>query len=953
MSSTTSHEAPAIAASETIKLPLWKTWLAPYEAAAKQAPVFDNVAFRANSDALRKTSPDDKLFQQGLLALCKQAHSEGKAQLRNLLTENHDGAEYVGKHAVMMDLLISGIADVARRHLFADCPPVSIMATGGYGRGELSPSSDIDLLFILSQKETAKQTKFIEFILYILWDMSLAIGHATRTVDENIKAASEDITIRTALLEIRYIAGDEALTSKMQSSWSKWLSQQSVSTFIEAKLDERERRVNRTGGTRYAVEPNVKDGKGGLRDLHTLFWVAKHAYRFTHVLDVMDTGILRVSEVRSFASAQRFLWTVRCFLHLYHEREDDRLTFDAQREIAPLMGFAGRSGMKGVERFMKRYYLAARHVGNLTRIFCAALETDFSHTRLINPRLNLSKIISVGMNVMLEVSPFTIENKRLQLPAHMRFGDDKLRMIELFSFAQQHQLDIHPDSFRRLTRAVRAAATEDLQSDETKQLFLGIITSKHSAERVLRLMNEAGWLGKFLPDFGRIVGMMQFDMYHSYTVDEHTIRALGTLNEIEQGAVRTEAPMASQLIHEVLSRRALYVTVLLHDIAKGRGGDHSLLGAEVARSLCPQLGLSENETETVIWLIQSHLLMSKTAFRYDLHDPQTISDFASEVQSPERLKLLLILTVADIRAVGPDIWNGWKATLMRDLYRRAEAVLGGAAPSEVSLGAAADAREEARRALPDWSDEMFEEHALLFYPSYWTNFPTDRLVQHTALAKTFNSSNKELLIDIITDKDSKSSILTIMAADHPGLFSRIAGAVAMAECSIVSARINTRHDGTILDEFRVQTKDRQAITDPNIKDRITQLIEKSLAGDMSLFDALQQKSARVTKRVRALKVSPRVLVTNARSRTHTVIEVNGTDRPGLLYQLTYHLAQMGLQVNSASVSTYGEKAVDVFYVKDVFGLQVKREQVQEKIHQALLAILDGGTESKPASASAS
>jgi len=446
---------------------------------------------------------------------------------------------------------------------------------------------------------------------------------------------------------------------------------------------------------------------------------------------------------------------------------------------------------------------------------------------------------------------------------------------------------------------------------------------------------------------------MQFDMYHSYTVDEHTIRALGTLNEIEQGTVRTEAPMASQLIHEVLSRRALYVTVLLHDIAKGRGGDHSLLGAEVARSLCPQLGLSENETETVIWLIQSHLLMSKTAFRYDLHDPQTISDFASEVQSPERLKLLLILTVADIRAVGPDIWNGWKATLMRDLYRRAEAVLGGAAPSEVSLGAAADAREEARRALPDWSDEMFEEHASLFYPSYWTNFSTDRLVQHTALAKTFNSSKKELLIDIITDKDSKSSILTIMAADHPGLFSRIAGAVAMAECSIVSARINTRHDGTILDEFRVQTKDRQAITDPNIKDRITQLIEKSLAGDMSLFDALQQKSARVTKRVRALKVSPRVLVTNARSRTHTVIEVNGTDRPGLLYQLTYHLAQMGLQVNSASVSTYGEKAVDVFYVKDVFGLQVKREQVQEKIHQALLAILDGGTESKPASASAS
>ena len=331
MSSTSSHKTPSAAASETIKLPLWKTWLAPYEAAEKQEPVFDNVTFRANSDALCNIAPNDKQFRDGLLALCKQAHSEGKAQLSNLLTKNHDGAEYVGKHAVMMDLLIAGIADVARRHLFADCPPVSIMATGGYGRGELSPSSDIDLLFILSRKETAKQTKFIEFILYILWDMSLAVGHATRTIDENLKAATEDITIRTSLLEIRYIAGDKALASKMKSSWSKWLSQQSVSTFIEAKLDERERRIKRTGGTRYAVEPNVKDGKGGLRDLHTLFWVAKHAYRFTNVLDVMDTGILRVSEARSFASAQRFLWTVRCFLHLYHEREDDRLTFDAQR----------------------------------------------------------------------------------------------------------------------------------------------------------------------------------------------------------------------------------------------------------------------------------------------------------------------------------------------------------------------------------------------------------------------------------------------------------------------------------------------------------------------------------------------------------------------------------------------------------------------------------------------
>ncbi|MGB1981887.1 MAG: HD domain-containing protein, partial [Candidatus Puniceispirillaceae bacterium] len=471
------------------------------------------------------------------------------------------------------------------------------------------------------------------------------------------------------------------------------------------------------------------------------------------------------------------------------------------------------------------------------------------------------------------------------------------------------------------------------------ETFLEILTDSETPERVLRLMNESMWLGKFLPDFRRIVGMMQFDMYHSYTVDEHTLKAVGFLGEIEHGHLADVAPLATAIISKINSRRALYVAMLLHDIAKGRGGDHSELGAEVAAQLCPILGLSDEETETVIWLVRYHLLMSNTAFRYDLNDPQTIEDFAEQVQSPERLKLLLCLTVADIQAVGPAIWNGWKASLMRQLYHRAEAVLGGAAPTEVSAQAVSDSIEQLAEALPDWSSDELHSYVDQFYPSYWTNFRLDSHLYHAGLVRRFDSSKDRILIDFKDDESSNSTILCVMASDHPGLFSRIVGSVAISGCSIVNARINTRQDGTILDQFRIQ-KDRQAVTDPYIKARLSKLIEQSLAGDISLFGQLKEQTAKRSRRVKVMDVPPRIFVTNKRSRTHTVIEVNGPDRPGLLYQIAYHLAQLNLQINSATVSTYGEKAVDVFYVKDVFGLQITKQITQDKIHATLTGIFD-------------
>ena len=930
---------------------LWQGWLNPYEIASQQQAVaFDEAALIRKLGALAKganAAKENQNFREKALVYLKEALHEMRENLKIELERSQDGARYVGAHALSMDHLICVIMHHVVSPLRSPTPDgqgigrFAVLATGGYGRGEMAPFSDVDLLFVQEKASDVHSQKDIEAILYLLWDLGLKVGHATRSIRQNITASRNDLTIMTSLLETRFICGDAALASQLEDAINTTIAKRNPLDFVHDKLAERDMRHRQHGATRYVVEPQVKEGKGGLRDLHTLFWIAKFAYRTADIMAIFEKGIIRISEARSFAASQRFLWTVRCFLHLRAKRGDDMLAFDAQIDIAPQMGFVSRGGMRDVERFMKRYYLAARHVGNLTRIFCAAIEDEFD----TKSSRSLSRLFQDGVaRFSMTIAPFVLKNGRLHLPVDMMFHTAPIRLIQIFWLAQKYALDIHPDSFKRLTRGTNRLTHQDLWQPEFHEIFLDILCHNNSPERVLRLMNESGFLSKYMPDFGRIVAMMQFDMYHSYTVDEHTLKAVGIMNAIEQATVRDEAPLACDLFPKISSRRALYVAILLHDIAKGRGGDHSLLGAEVAERLCPQLGLDDEETETVIWLIRQHLLMSKIAFRYDLNDPKTIEDFVVEVQSPERLKLLLILTVADIRAVGPDIWNGWKAALMRDLYRRAEAIIGGAAPAEVAHIASAEALysiSEILRQEKGWDEGRIQAYASQFYPSYWTAFGTERLVKQAELVEGFSFDTAPLGISFEVEPQNNTTIMTVIAQDHPGLFSRIAGAVALSNLTIANARINTRKDGAILDSFRLQDDDRQAVREPKKLEELQKRIEQALRGEMNLHIALEKKWNSQPARLRAMSVPPRVIVTNKRSKTHTVIEVNGRDRPGLLYQLTYHIAQMGLQINSASVSTYGEKAVDVFYVRDIFGLQVRSDDMAEKIKSKLMSLLAG------------
>ena len=906
----------------------WRRWIDPLRAAIDDdiAPL-DLPAMEENLASLAGTA--DPVFAQKLLATAKPAYQAMRQTLREMLERTGDGAIYVGRHSRGMDLLLGAIMQVlCARHSAED---VALIAVGGYGRGELAPNSDIDLLFLTEKHSSKGADDVVEQMLYLLWDMGLKVGHAKRTVTTTMRAAREDHTILTSLLEIRFIAGNKRISANLARAFRREVNQMKAADFAEVKLAERDARHARHGNTRYVVEPNIKEGKGGLRDLHTLFWIAKFAYRADSIIALVEKGVLRESEARRFAAAQRFLWTVRCHIHLRADRPDERLDFEAQMVIAPLMGFADRGGMRAVERFMKRYYLAALNVGNLTRIMCAAMEMDFRQRRT-----KWREELRFGQSF----GPFTIRAGRINLDQALMFRDEPLRMLTLFELALEQNADIHPQALQRLTRGLPAFGSATRADPEASAIFLKILTSKHNPERVLRLMNESGVLGRYLPDFGRIVAMMQFDMYHSYTVDEHTIQVIGILHDIEAGKLTEMAPVASAVMPEIESRQTLFVAALLHDIAKGRGGDHSELGADLALDLCPRLGLTSAETETVSWLVRHHLLMSKTAFRYDLNDPKTIEDFAAIVQSPERLKLLLVLTVADIRGVGPTIWNGWKAALMRDLYFQTDAVLRGGDAGMIALRSADDAQQAVATDLPGWSAADFAAHCANLPTVYWTGFDTDVQLRHAELSRQFRQLDEPLLIDFQENPARNVTELTVLSIDDAGLFSRIAGAVAGHGLNIAGARITTCSDGSVLDVFMLQTAENQMVSDARLLDRLRASITSAATGTLRPQAALRERWQSLPERVRQLPVPSRVILSNKISSTHTVVEVNGRDFPGLLHRITKALAELGLQIQTATVSTYGERVVDVFYVKDLYGLQVHNEARLQIIRSRLLEVFD-------------
>ena len=909
---------------------------------------FDPMRIAADIETLvDKFGGRDDAFRSALAQLLKVELLRARDAAQAVLLKDRHGRRCAERLCFVQDEIIRLLYAAATRHLYRSPVPtgaerMAVVATGGYGRGLMAPESDIDLLFILPYKQTAWGEQVAEAILYCLWDMGLKVGHATRSVDESIRQARGDMTIRTAILETRFLTGDQALYDELVERFDREVVQGTAAEFVTAKLAEREERHRRAGQSRYLVEPNVKDGKGGLRDLHTLFWIAKYVYRVRGTDELLKRGVFDSREYRTFRRCADFLWSVRCNMHFLTGRPEERLSFDIQREIAVRLGYTSHPGMQDVERFMKHYFLIAKDVGDLTAILCAKLEDQQAKPEPVLSRMMARLRPGVRKRRVPESDDFIVDNNRINLAAPDVFKHDPINLIRIFRLAQKNNLAFHPDAMRAVTRSRRLIGAQVRENPEANRLFMEILTS-NDAETVLRRMNETGVLGQFIRAFGRIVSMMQFNMYHHYTVDEHLLRCIGFLQEIERGG-NEEFALASDLMRKIRpeNRAVIYITTLLHDIAKGRPEDHSIAGAKVARRLCPRLGFNATDTALIAWLIEQHLTMSTVAQSRDLSDRKTIENFAAVVQSVEQMKLLTILTTADIRGVGPGVWNGWKAQLLRTLYYETEPVLTGGF-SEVNRTQRIEAAQaEFQAALKEWPDQDLNAYIARHYPAYWLKVDLPRKLRHARFLKSAEEGGHKLAINVGFDEARGVTELTILANDHPWLLSIIAGACASAGANIVDAQIYTTTDGRALDTIAISREYDRDEDEGRRATRIGDMIEQVLEGKLRLPDVVAHRVASKGK-PKPFVVEPEVVINNQWSDRHTVIEVSGLDRPGLLYQLTTAISKLDLNIASAHVSTFGERARDVFYVTDLLGDQITAPTRQAAIKRALIHLLTDTT----------
>jgi len=860
------------------------------------------------------------------LDLLHGALFRGRMIAKDRLNDGAGGHETAALLCQVADEVITALYAYTTTHVFRSRNPTegerfALVAVGGYGRGQMAPSSDIDLLFLRSYKETPWSESVTEFMLYMLWDMSLKVGHASRTIDECLRLAKEDHTVQTALLEARFLAGDRELFEGFKTRFRKDVVEPGHRAFVAAKLKERDERHTRAGASRYLVEPNIKEGKGGLRDLHTLLWIQKNLHGWTDPFEYARTGSFTREEIAIGMRASEFFWRVRCHLHFLTGRPEERLTFDVQPELARRLDFGERGGTPAVERFMKRYFLAAKDVGILTRVMSAKLEAD--NAKRIPT--GLSRFMSGGKRVKVDAEGFKVESGRLAAESSAVFDEDPVNLLRVFRIADARDLDVHPDALADVTRRLKKITPAVRADPDAQEVFLQIAASPNNPAAVLRLMNEAGVLGRFLPEFGRIVAQMQFNMYHHYTVDEHTLRAIEVISDIEKGRCATEHPLATSIFPKIVNRRALYMAMMLHDTGKGIG-DQQEEGEKTAMSACARLGMPQEEVELVGWLVRHHLEMSDTAQKRDIGDPRTVAKFAESIGTLERLRLLLVLTVADIRAVGPGVWNGWKGQLLRDLYRLTEAAFHGGRTDEVGVrerlaDQALEIKTELIAAakpgprLVQWLDTLDD--------AYWLSFDREALRWHVEAASAFLSGGGDALgVHVAARAMPKKGVteMLVHARDRPGLFASLAAALAAGGADVSDARVHTTRDGQAFDVFSILDAEGAPFggDDPRVLQRLVARVQAAAEGAPQPAPGKRP----VQRRAAAFTIEPWARIDNDLSRTATVIEVSGRDRPGLLASLAQVLADAEASIVSAHIDAYGERVADVFYVTESGGAQI-------------------------------
>ncbi len=884
---------------------------------------------------------DQKTQRARALDLLHGALFRGRMIAMERLEEGADGLETARLLAAVQNEVLAALFDFTTNHVYGDQmrttgERLAVLAVGGYGRNVLAPSSDIDLLFLRNYKQTPWAESVIEFMLYMLWDMGLKIGHAFRTVDECIRLAKEDLNTKTALLDARFMFGDQEIADDLLDRYKSQVIRGNEAKFIAEKLDERDRRHLKQGDTRFVVEPNVKEGKGGLRDLQTLFWLVRFTYGGTTLEDILShREIFTEEEASTFQQAGRFLWTVRCHIHYLTGRPEERLSFDLQPEIAQRMGFKDEGERLGVELFMKQYFRETKAVGALTRILCAKLESDQQKSR---PKL--SDFIPIRLGQKLDHEGFLLDGGRISIERDDFFSKKPVEMLRLFHLAEQHKLDIHPDALSAVTRSLNDFSDADRESEEAIRLFLEILIDTKDPGLVLRMMNEADLLGKMVPEFGEIVAQTQFNMYHHYTVDEHTLRAVEAIAEIDR-ADCDWFPFGHDVMPQIEHKRALYLAMLLHDTGKGLG-DQQVEGAITAKRASMRLGLDEAEADLISWLVGNHLEMSDCAQKRDISDPRTIAQFVERVGSLERLNLLLILTVADIRAVGPDVWNGWKGQLLRDLYKASAEALKNQHTEETQVAVDLDKRAGETRQLAIGRNGPLPAILAQMDNDYWSSQTDSEIDWHMA---ELNATDETTVVRCRPRTDTDSVELLVTTQDRIGLFADLVGAVSDEGAMIASAQIFTGKEGRVLDVFILKEDDGH-IFGRGEDSRLQRLIKHVTRAIEEGHDPAKSPRERVGREA-VFVVDPDIIFDNQGSADYTIIEVTGKERYGILYDLARAIASRGLRLNSAHAGAYGERIHDTFYIEAPDGGKLTDQGLTESLASDLLDILSRGADAAP------
>jgi [protein-PII] uridylyltransferase len=839
---------------------------------------------------------------------------------REFLFERHraggGGLELVSAFSTMMDHLI--------RHLFAivsddfvrrypsERQGCAVIAQGGYGRGELNPHSDIDLLFLYSWKVTPYVEAVTEKLLYTLWDAGLQVGHATRSMAESIRFSAADMKVKTALLDARYLCGDYGLYGQFEKTLENRIVKKRVGRFVQEKLAESRARHESYGGSVYLLEPDVKNGEGGLRDIHTARWIARVKAGARDLDSLALKGIVSVDDVAKLKNSQDFLLRVRNELHFSAGKHQDQLTFEEQEKVSRILGFEGEGTLKAVEVFMRSYYLHAAQISRLASLIIHRL-TDCARPLLVG-RYSFAKNLREGVRV---------SQGHLSVTKPSILKSEPGNLIRIFADLQKHRCELSQET-RELLRE-HAGLIDDAfrRSADGNLPFFEILKWKERVYETLLEMHRCEILGTFIPEFGRLLCMVLHDAYHIYTVDQHSLRLIKEIERLKAGEHKEGLPLLTQLAREADKIELLYLGVMFHDIGKGFGGGHAEIGARLVRPIARRMRLNADDGALVEFLVQHHLLMTHTAFRRDLEDAKTIFDFARTMGNVNNLKMLYLLTFADVRAVGPDVWNPWKASLLGELYVKTlhllEEVEKGEFQREDIRAVLRRVQGRVRRQLSKDHPAERANHFVETMPErYFLSVAETEIPAHFELMEKFTGEGAVTTVEHFPEKDCSS--LVICTQDRPGLFASITGTLTALNLDILNARIFTSSDGRILDVFRISHRGRSELVMTEQKwGKFRSTLDGVLDGKLDVARLVESSQHSSFLQRHAPKVSTVVQMDNEASDNFTIVEVFTEDRIGILFKITYALHQLGLSIHVAKISTNVDQVADIFYVTDEHG----------------------------------